>query len=122
MKEIDFIDRLLHKRDLCNKYSSLILKRFNTLSDFEVFVEKVLTKYRSEEYREREKRAGYFERRDPLIFKYLIDFADKMGVVLENPEEHIPGVMKRDFFLVYGNYAYGYVSGQGAEPYIVKIS
>lgn len=119
---IDYTKKLLLKRDLFKKYNSLILKKFKTLDEFEKFVEKVIAKYRSEEYIEREKKAGYYERRDPLMIEYIIGFADEMGTLLENPEKLIPGVTKRDFFSVYGNYAYGYVSGQGAEPYIIKIS
>jgi hypothetical protein len=95
------------------------LERFNRIGNFEVFIEKVIAKYRSDTYRKRWYKRGIEPPED--LFWFLFNYAEKCGRECNAEEWKQFGNMFSSALFFYNGYYFNKMDGQGSVIQIIKI-
>lgn len=103
-------DKFLKKRNIERIHNMSVEERSN-------FIEKVYNKYRSNEYIERELKAGYYEARNSL-YDVILDYGVIYGKLSSyNLNEHFP----EEQYDIDGKFIVGIMYGQGSYVYVIPI-
>lgn len=116
---IEYFDRLKRIDECEDRWTD---RSWNHIKhDVDFYIEKLITKYESDEYRDREYRKANCEPREPF-FWVLFDVAKKYGRECTDQEVDIYANMFTGDMAVIGSYVIQVMHGQGSVIRIDKIS
>ena len=97
------------------------LKRFHEKHDdkFEEVVDKLIEKYDSDKYHAKERKLGY-QARMPLFY-FFHSYAEKYGRKVTEEEHKEHGNMFTSSIMVYRNYMFHIMHGQGSAILVFKV-
>lgn len=112
------IEEWFNKKELEKNIKTKQLERFKERGNFNEFIEKVISKYNSDEYRDHWYNRGI----EPpeTLYWFLFDFAEKYGRECNDEEwEQYSNLFTSSLFYINGYY-FNKINGQGSAITIVK--
>lgn len=117
----DFVNKIIQKEARIDSWVDRFWNKYKDNLDF--VIDKIVTKYKSKAYKDREFKIGYYDPRERL-YDLLLDVAKKYGKELTQEEYEAKDqemLMFTQYILVLGSYEIELVCGQGSYVHISKI-
>jgi hypothetical protein len=124
-KGLELIDEFIENERKLESIKSYWIRKWESLlmdkNSFELIIDKILAKYNSEEYINREYRKGYFPRK--VLLWYIYEFLSKMNTEDLSDNESIEYSNSFTYGLIkFNGYIFNMYFGQSNEIDVVKLN